>query len=103
MKRPFEGSTPAAFVLLMVMAATCDAGVQGHTYADNGGVVKIEFKPNGKAYVATGPVSTPCTYTESGSNVSLVCENDKTVFKIDDDGALLGPPDGFMGRLTQEK
>jgi hypothetical protein len=79
------------------------AGVAGSSYAGNGGVVQIDFKSGGKAYIATGPVSTPCSYTESGKTVTLVCEGDKTVFKIDDDGALIGPPDGLLGRLTLKK
>src|SRR5262245_33862391 len=103
MKHSFNGSTTGVFALVMLAAAICDASAQGHTYSGNGGVVKIEFKPSGKAFVATGPVSTPCGYTESGATVTLVCENDTTVFKIDDDGALIGPPDGFLSRLTQEK
>ena len=94
---------------LVLFAATagistdCLAGVAGSSYAGNGGVVQIDFKPGGKAYIATGPVSTLCSYSESGRTVTLVCEGDKTVFKIDDDGALIGPPDGLLGRLTLKK
>lgn len=96
------------FVMAMIFIfsfylAGCGAKVEGNTYAGNGGVVQIEFKSGGKAYVATGPVSTPCTYTESGKTVTLICGNDKTVFTVDDDGALIGPPDGFLGRLTKKK
>ena len=53
--------------------------------------------------MSTGPVSTPCTYTESGKTVTLVCEGDKTVFTVDDDGALNGPQGGMLGRLTKKK
>jgi hypothetical protein len=78
--------------------------VQGHIYQDNGAVVVVEFKSNGKAFVSTGPVSTPCTYSQSGSNVTLICEKDKTNFTVDpDDGALIGPPDGFLGRLKRKQ
>jgi hypothetical protein len=82
-------------VLLMwsVLLTGCGGKVEGNTYAGNGGVVQIEFKSGGKAYVSTGPVSTPCTYTESG----------KTVFTVDDDGALNGPQGGMLGRLTKKK
>ena len=66
-------------------------------------VVQVEFKSGGKAYVSTGPVSTPCTYTESGKTVTLVCEGDKTVFTMDDDEALNGPQGGMLGRLTKKK
>lgn len=93
----------ATLAILSVFATGCSAGVGGNSYADNGGVVQIEFKSGGKAFVSTGPISTSCTYTESGKTVTLICEGDKTVFKIDDDGALIGPPGGFMARLTKKK
>jgi hypothetical protein len=92
-------------VLLMwsVLLTGCGGKVEGNTYAGNGGVVQVEFKSGGKAYVSTGPVSTPCTYTESGKTVTLICEGDKTVFTVDDDGALIGPPGGMLGRLEKKK
>jgi hypothetical protein len=95
-------------VALMAAACTGKAGssinVQGHTYHGNGDVVSIEFKSGGKAFVSTGPVSTPCNYSQSGSNVTLICENDRTNFTVDaDDGALIGPPDGMLGRLTRKQ
>ena len=86
-----------------VLLTGCGGKVEGNTYAGNGGVIQIEFKSGGQAYVSTGPVSTPCTYTESGKTVTLVCERDKTVFTVDDDGALNGPPGGMLGRLTKKK
>jgi hypothetical protein len=53
--------------------------------------------------LSTGPVSTPCTYTETGKTVTLICEGDKTVFTVDDDGELNGPRGGMLGRLTRGK
>ena len=97
--RPFTLVIP---IVLMFVLAAC-GGVQGNTYEDNGGVVKIEFKSGGKAFVAAGPTSTACTYTESGKTVTLICEGDKTVFTVEDDGALAGPPNGFMARMTKKK
>ena len=93
----------AAFLMWSVLQTGCGGKVEGNTYAGNGGVVQIEFKSGGKAYVSTGPVSTPCTYTESGKTVTLVCEGDKTVFTVDDDGTLNGPQGGMLGRLTKKK
>jgi hypothetical protein len=95
-------SLTLASVLLLV-ATGCSGKVEGNTYQDNGGVVKIEFKSGGKAYVSTGPVSNTCSYSESGKSVTLTCEGDKTVFTVDDDGALKGPPGGFLTRLTKVK
>lgn len=90
-------------VVFGIFLAGCGSKVEGNTYTGNGGVVQVEFKSGGKAFVATGPVSTPCSYTESRKNVTLICGTDKTEFTVDDDGALIGPPDGFLGRLTKKK
>jgi len=91
--------------MLSALAATigCSSGVGGNTYEDNGGVVKIEFKSGGKAYVSTGPVTNTCSYAESGKTLTLTCEADKTVFTVDDDGDLNGPTGGFITRLTKKK
>jgi|SoiMethySBSTD1v2_1073268.scaffolds.fasta_scaffold725809_2 hypothetical protein len=92
------------FGMLAVAVTGCGgSAAEGHTYAGNGGMVKIEFKSDGKAYVATGPVSTPCSYTEKGKNITLLCDGDSTEFTVDDDGALIGPADGMLSRLTKEK
>jgi hypothetical protein len=93
----------AALLISSGLLTACGGKVEGNTYAGNGGVVQIEFKSGGKAYVSTGPVSTPCTYTESGKTVTLICEGDKTVFTVDDDGELNGPRGGMLGRLTKKK
>jgi hypothetical protein len=105
MKHKLTPSNTLGLAVLALLGATIGSGgkVEGNTYTGNGGVVQIEFKSDGKAYVSTGPVSTPCTYTESGKTVTLVCEGDKTVFTVDDDGALNGPQGGFLGRLTKKK
>ena len=97
-----------AMVVLMALslvAMSCGSGnkVEGHTYQDNGGVVKIEFQSGGKAYVSAGPMTQTCTFAESGKTVTLNCQEDKTVFTVGDDGALSGPPEGMMARLTKVK
>jgi hypothetical protein len=104
MKRKFRQSKVLAFSLVGALGvmAGCGSNVEGNTYEGNGGVVKIEFKSGGKAYVSTGPVTTPCSYSESGKKVSMICEGDTTVFTIEDD-ALNGPPDGMLTRLTKKK
>jgi hypothetical protein len=88
---------------LSLALVACGSSVAGNNYIDNGGVVQIEFKSDGKAFVSTGPVTTKCSYTQSGKTLTLICNGDKTVFTVEDDGALSGPPDGFMGRLTKKK
>lgn len=106
MKKRSVPSSPVTLTIILSLSffiIGCGGKVEGNTYTGNGGVVQIEFKSGGKAFVSTGPVATPCTYTESGKTVTLVCEGDQTVFTVDDDGALLGPKGGFLGRLTKKK
>jgi hypothetical protein len=105
MKKKFTLSNALALAMLGTLSTAigCGGKVQGNTYEDNGGVVKIEFKSGGKAYVSTGPVTNTCSYEESGKSVTLTCERDKTVFTVDDDGELNGPPGGFLTRLTKKK
>jgi hypothetical protein len=106
MKERFHCAVPlslAALLICSVCVTACSRKVEGTTYSGNGGVVRVEFKSGGKAYVSTGPVSTSCTYTESGGTVTLGCEGDNTVFTMDADGALNGPQGGFLGRLTKQK
>jgi hypothetical protein len=90
-------------LLTLGAAIACGGKVEGNTYQDNGGVVKVEFKSGGKAYVSTGPVTNTCSYEESGKSVTLTCEGDKSVFTVDDDGDLNVPPGGFLSRLTKKK
>src|SRR4051812_49439957 len=72
--------------------------VQGGTYEDNGGVLRVEFQSGGKAFMAMGPMSTPCTWKQSGKTVNLACQGDNTDFTVNDDGSLSGPPEGFAAR-----
>ena len=102
MKKKFTLSNVLSIAMVGALGATigCGGKVEGNTYEDNGGVVKIEFKSGGKAYLSAGPATTTCTYSESGKTVTLICVGDKTVFTVEDDGALSGPPDGLLTRLT---
>src|SRR5262245_59836353 len=92
-----------AIIVVLVTAVGCSTKVEGNTYENNGGVVSIEFKSGGKAYLSAGPATTNCTYTESAKTVTLMCVGDKTVFIVDDDGDLNGPPDGMLTRLTKKR
>src|SRR5216683_866625 len=105
MKSKFRLSNALAVVMIGALGAAigCSGKVEGNTYEDNGGVVKIEFKSGGKAYLSAGPATTTCSYSESGKSVTLTCVGDKTVFTVEDDGALSGPPDGLLTRLTKKK
>jgi hypothetical protein len=105
MKSKFNGSQAIALAVIGVFGVGigCGGKVEGNTYEGNGGVVKIEFKSGGKAYLSAGPATTTCTYTESGKTVTMVCVGDTTVFTVEGDGALSGPPDGMLTRLTKKK
>lgn len=105
MKERFTLSNVLSVVAVVALGATigCSRKVEGDTYENNGGVVKVEFKSGGKAFVSAGPATTTCTYSESGKTVTLICEGDKTVFSVEDDGALSGPPDGLLTRLTKKR
>ena len=94
----------AILAILGILPVACGGGngVEGNTYADNGSVVKIEFKSGGKAFVSTGPVTNTCTYSQAGKTVTLTCDGDKTDFTVDADGALNGPPGGMLSRLTKQ-
>src|ERR1700730_16937357 len=94
------GRLGAVIIGILTLTIACGGKVQGNTYVDNGGVVQIEFKSGGKAYVSLGPTTNTCSYTETDKSVTLICENDKTVFTIDEDAALNGPPGGMITRLT---
>ncbi len=91
----------AALVCLGVVG--CGTKVQGHTYSGNGNVVSVEFQSGGKAYASMGPMTSACTYTQSGKTVNLVCEGDTTVLTLQDDGSLNGPPEGMLARMTKVK
>jgi hypothetical protein len=107
MKNIFNTSIARGLVFIPVLSVGLTAcggpKAEGHTYAGGGGVVQVEFKSGGEAYLTMGPISTPCTYSQSGKTVTLTCEGEATEFEIDDDGALIGPPDGMLGRLTQQE
>ena len=96
--------TPSlATALVCPLLSACGSRVSGHIYHNNGGVVQVEFKTGGKAIVSSGPISHACSYSESGKSVILVCNDNATNFKIQDDGVLVGPPQGLMARLTPLK
>ncbi|MBS1801851.1 MAG: hypothetical protein JST28_00710 [Acidobacteria bacterium] len=82
------------------MIAACGSKVSDRTYHNNGGVVQVEFKRDGRALVSAGNHVHACSYTESGSSVRLTCQNEDTEFRMQDDGALVGPARGPMARLT---
>ncbi|MGD0156672.1 MAG: hypothetical protein ABSB50_11265 [Terracidiphilus sp.] len=98
-----SGWAVAAAALVCLGVVGCGTKVQGHTYAGNGNVVSVEFQSGGKAYASMGPMTSACTYTQSGKTVNLVCEGDTTVLTLQDDGSLNGPPEGMLAHMTKVK
>jgi hypothetical protein len=91
----------ATFFSLFVIA--CGSSVKGHTYAGPGGMVQIEFQSDGKAFASLGGMTSNCTYTQSSNKITLICEGDTEQLTLGSDGALSGPPDGMLSRLTRVK
>ena len=89
-----------ATVSLSLFASACRTGLSGHTYHNNGGVVVVEFKSGGKADISVGDFSQTCGYSETGKTVRMACKDGTFIFTIQDDGALVGPSNGRMARLT---
>ena len=104
MKASFQWVLAGAGLALLCMgAAGCGKSVSGHTYAGSGELVKIEFRSGGKAFASMGPMTSNCTYTQSGKKISLICEGDTEELTMADDGSLSGPPDGMLAHLTKVK
>lgn len=85
---------------LCIALIACGSGVSGHVYHTNGGVLQVEFQSGGRAYLSNGTATYTCRYAESKNTVSLSCNGDRTDLKVQDDGALVGPANGNMARLT---
>ena len=92
----------AGLGLAVVSCGKSGSGVEGNTYEANGGAFQIQFKPDGKASVALGPVAGDCTYAQKDKTVSVTCEGEQIDFTVNDDGSISGPPDGLVGKMTKK-
>jgi len=107
LKKDFWRGRAACLSLLLCVAITAVSitagcgGVTG-TYSDPTGGVSIELKSGGAAMFTFAGQSSPCTYTTSGKQVSLTCQGQTTVFTIQDDGSLAGPPGSLMPPLKKK-
>jgi hypothetical protein len=98
-----------AISALLIIAAglattSCTSSMKG-TYSDPGGGVVLDLKSGGDANITFMGETAACTYTTSGSQLTLDCKPPagKIVFSIHDDGSLTGPPGGFMPALRKQK
>lgn len=99
-RRKIAAATAAGMLGLLAVACS-SRSVDGQTYQNSTGGVKLEFTSGNKAYIRVGPMTESCGYSQSGRNVVLSCAGDKFKLEIGDDGALAGPPDGLLARLTK--
>ena len=104
MRANVQSVLAASAGLAMCLCATgCGNEVKGHTYAGNGELVKIEFQSDGKAFASMGPMTSTCSYTQNGKDITLICEGDTEQLTMNSDGTLSGPPEGMLTRLTKVK
>lgn len=86
------------------LATACTSGPSG-TYSDANGAVLLELKSGGKANITFMGDVADCTYSSSGSQLTLNCKGQAgtIVFTVHDDGSLTGPPGSFMPMLRKQK
>ena len=88
-----------------LVVSGCHSGPSG-TYTDGTGTVILELKGGGSANFTFLNQVQDCSYSSSGTQLTLTCKGDATgptVFTIHDDGTLTGPPGSFMPPLRKEK
>jgi len=91
----------AVALVIAMLSVACGKSVEG-TYESMVGV-RVELKSGGKALVSTGMGTDTCSWSQSGKQVTLNCQNEPVTFTVDDDGSLNGPPTSFLARLTKKK
>ncbi|MGB8031701.1 MAG: hypothetical protein WCF30_18765 [Terracidiphilus sp.] len=98
-----SGWWASAAALVCLGLAGCGNNVKGHTYAAADDSVTIVFQSGGTASVSFGPITSTCTYTQSGKQVDLTCGGQTEILTVADDGSLNGPADALLGHLTKVK
>jgi hypothetical protein len=87
-----------------LFAASCGhSGIEG-TYTSPEGALVLDLKSGGKANFSYQGDVEDCTYTTSGTQLTVVCNGDAgtTNFSIHDDGTLTGPPGSFITALKKK-
>ena len=93
---------PLIFAFATLSACGAGADING-TYANAEGTASVEFMSEGTAHFSLSGVGGDCTYTQDRKAIVLSCAGETLNFTVGDDGALAGPPDGFMSRLKKTK
>ena len=82
----------------------CGSKLTG-TYSAAGGAIMLELQSGGKASLSFAGQTAPCTYTTSGSTVTLTCQGQAgaLALTVQSDGSLAGPPGSFIPPLQKTK
>jgi len=89
--------------LLLACSLGCGNSVQGNTYADANGMMKMQFQSGGKALVTIGFSTQNCQWSQSSNNVVVNCAGQPMQLTLNGDGSLNGPADGMIGKMTKVK
>jgi hypothetical protein len=75
------------------------------TYADTTGSFGLDVQSGGKATMTFMGISSACTYTTSGKQLTLTCPGQPggEVFTVNSDGSLAPPPDTLIPVLKKTK
>ena len=72
------------------------------TYENADGKAVIEFLAGGKAYFSFHGITGDCTHSGNARKVTVTCDAEDTVFTVNSDGSLAGPPDSFVARMKKK-
>ena len=73
------------------------------TYSNAEGTASIEFMAGGKAHFSLSGLGGEGTFKQVGNKVTVNMDGEQTVFTVNEDGSLTGPPDSFLSRLKKKK
>lgn len=107
MRNRFGVRALSCALLLLLSACTGGAILAGSKvegiYENAQGNASIEFMPAGKAHFSFHGAGGEGKYRIEGNKLTLVVEDETTVFTINSDGSLTGPSDSFLTRLKKRK
>lgn len=66
-------TTGVPAVLLLACCLGCGNTIQGNTYADASGMMKMQFQSGGKALITIGYMTQNCQWSQSSNNIAVKC------------------------------
>ncbi|MEZ5351840.1 MAG: hypothetical protein R2762_04335 [Bryobacteraceae bacterium] len=106
MKKNLSRILASAQVLALLCLACSSSAAAGEikgTYENAQANVSIEFLGDGKAFVSIHGLGGEAKYKVAGSKITLDVDGEITVFTVNSDGSLSGPPESFFARLKKKK